>query len=94
MKELVCKVNNIIDIIEELDCVVEIKKINEKIYSDKELMSLLNEYQTYPNEKLKDKIISNDLFQEYKEKEIDINILIMRINQKIKMINNERSCNQ
>lgn len=92
MKELVCKVNNIIDIIDKLDCVVDIKKINEKIYSDKELMSLLNEYQTYPNEKLKNKIISNSLFQEYKEKEIDINILIMEINQKIKMISSERSC--
>ena len=38
--------------------------------------------------------MSNKLFQEYKLKESDLNIMIMSINQKLKAISKERSCNK
>ena len=44
--------------------------------------------------KIKEKIISNELFREYKLKETDLNIMIMSINQKLKTISKERSCNK
>ena len=60
--------------------------------NDKLLLKLLDDYSKTQDEKIKRKIISNDLFQEYKLKETDLNIMIMFINQKLKTISKERSC--
>ena len=65
-----------------------------KIKDDKKLQELLNEYHVSKNESIKEEILENDLFREYKSKETDLNILIMSINQKLKTINNERRCSK
>ena len=62
--------------------------------SDETLLKLLEEYNNTKDEKIKEKIISNELFREYKLKETDLNIMIMSINQKLKTISKERSCNK
>ena len=94
MEELILKVNNLIDTIDNSDIVKAIKKYNDKVMKDEKLLKLLEKYQETKDEKTKEEIMSNKLFQEYKLKESDLNIMIMSINQKLKAISKERSCNK
>ena len=92
MEELFLRVNNLINTIDNSDIVKEIKISNEKVMKDKSLQKLLEEYNKTQDEAIKREIISNDLFQEFKSKETDLNIMIMSINQKLKAISKERGC--
>lgn len=92
MDEFYNRVNNLIDRIDESKLVKEIKILNKKVKNDSELKELLKQYHLTKAENIKEQIISNDLFQEFKSKETDLNILIMSINQKLKKIGNGRSC--
>lgn len=92
MEEFYNKVNNLIDKIDESILVKEIKELNKKVENDSKLKDLLKQYHLTQDESIKEQIISNDLFQEFKSKETDLNILIMSINQKLKKIGNGRSC--
>jgi len=92
MEEFYNKVNNLIDKIDESILVKEIKELNKKVENDSKLKDLLEKYHLTQDESIKEQIISNDLFQEFKSKETDLNILIMSINQKLKKIGNGRSC--
>lgn len=94
MEELILKVNNLIDTIDNSDIVKDIKKYNDKVMKDEELLKLIEKYQETKDEEIKEKIMSNKLFQEYKLKESDLNIMIMSINQKLKAISKERSCSK
>ena len=94
MEELILKVNNLIDTIDNSDIVKDIKKYNDKVMKDEKLLKLLEKYQETKDEEIKEKIMSNKLFQEYKLKESDLNIMIMSINQKLKAISKERSCSK
>lgn len=94
MEELILKVNNLIDIIDNSDIVKAIKKYNDKVMKDEELLRLIEKYQETKDEEIKGKIMSNKLFEEYKLKESDLNIMIMSINQKLKAISKERSCSK
>ena len=92
MEEFYNKVNNLIDKIDESILVKEIKELNKKVENDSKLKDLLKQYHLTQDESIKEQIIWNDLFQEFKSKETDLNILIMSINQKLKKIGNGRSC--
>lgn len=89
MEELWNKIDNLEKALNDLDLVKEIKELTREVNNNQELKQLLEEYQLKPTEDLKRKIIANDLFSRYKEKETDINILIMHINHKLKEINSE-----
>ena len=60
----------------------------------KNLQELLKEYEYNKTDSIKEQIIENELFQKYKEKEIDLNILIMEINKKLKTISKKGSCHK
>ncbi len=92
MNDLMEKVDNLITSIDETKQVQDIKSINEKIMEDKELLDLIKRYQETQDEKLKEKIINNKLFSDYKEKETELNILILDINSKLKNINDKGKC--
>lgn len=94
MEELIVRIDNLINEIDNTSLVKDIKILNKKIKDDKKLQELLNEYHVSKNESIKEEILENDLFREYKSKETDLNILIMSINQKLKTINNERRCSK
>ena len=85
-------VDNLIKKIDSLELVSDIRKLNSMIRNDSNLMKLLDEYKYNKSDDLKEKIISNDLFSKYKDKECEVNLLIMGINQKLSSINNRRSC--
>ena len=92
MNELIGKVDNLINVIDNTEQVKDIKNLNEEIMKDEELLSLIKRYQETHDEKLKEQIINNELFSRYKEKETDLNILILEINSKLKEINNKGKC--
>ena len=92
MNELIEKVDNLKKSIEELDKIKEIKELNKEIIKDKELLKLIEEYNCTQNEKLKQEIINNDLFKQYKILETDINVIILEINSKLKQINDKGKC--
>ena len=94
MEELYNKVNNLISKLDDNDLDKEIRDLTIQVSNDKDLIKLLDEYKITKDESLKRKILSNELFQRYKSKETDLNILIMSVNQKLKAINNERSCHR
>ncbi len=90
MEELYEKIDNLIEVLEEENIVKEIKALNSKVLKDKELLALIDNYKIYKNN-LKE-IEENKLFQEYKEKETDLNILILQINNKLKEITKKDKC--
>ena len=92
MEEFYNKVNNLIDRIDESKLVKEIRTLNRKVENDSELKELLKQYHLTKDDSIKEQIISNELFQEFKSKEIDLNILIMKKKKKLKKIGNGRSC--
>lgn len=92
MNELMEQVDNLMDELDSCEMVSSIKEIRGKISADKELTSLLEEYSYYPSEKLKEKIISHPLFQEYKIKETELNLFIMDMNQRLKKISKKGTC--
>ena len=90
MEELYEKIDNLLKILEEQDEVKEIKKLNKIIKEDRELNELVMKYQN--DKSLLKEIENNKLFQEYKEKETDLNILILKINERLKEITKKESC--
>ena len=92
MEKLYEKVDNLIKELDNYGSIKKIKKLNDKIIKDKELMQLLSDYNNSKNDEIKNKIINNKLFQEYKTNETDINLLIFEINKRLKEINNKGKC--
>ena len=72
--------------------VKEIKDINKLIMNDKELLELIKKYNETQDEDIKIKILNNELFKDYKDKETELNILILEINSKLKEISNKGKC--
>lgn len=92
MDELMEKVDNLINSIDNTKQVKDIKVINKLIMEDKELLDLIKRYNETQDENLKKEIINNKLFKDYKEKETELNILILDINSKLKDISNKGKC--
>ena len=92
MNELMELVDNFKKSLDNTKEVQEIKEYNKKISKDKDLLSKIKKYNDTKDESLKKEIISNKLFNEYKEKEIDFNILILKINKELKRISTKKGC--
>lgn len=92
MNDLMEKVDNLITSIDSTKQVEEIKEINEEIMKDKDLLEMISKYNVTQDEELKKKIISNKLFNDYKEKETKLNVLILELNSKLKEISNKGKC--
>ena len=72
--------------------VKDIKKYNKIISKDKELLKNIESYNTSMDESMKNKILNNNNFLLYKEKETNLNFLILDINSKLKKINIKKDC--
>lgn len=92
MNELMELVDNFKKELDMTKEVQDIKDYNKKISKDKDLLSKIKKYNDTKDESLKKEIISNKLFNEYKEKEIDFNILILKINKELKRISTKKGC--
>jgi cell fate (sporulation/competence/biofilm development) regulator YmcA (YheA/YmcA/DUF963 family) len=92
MNELMELVDNLKKELDMTKEVQDIKDYNKKISKDKDLLSKIKKYNDTKDESLKKEILSNKLFNEYKEKEIDFNILILKINKELKRISTKKGC--
>ena len=92
MNELMNSVDNFLNELDSSSLVLDLKEVLDKVKKDKELVKLLEEYNTYPKEDIKNEIIKNKTFQEFKIKETELNLFIMEINQKLKTISKKGKC--
>lgn len=94
MEELIEKVEALKEELNENVSVKKIKELNKKLEKDKELLKDIEKYQYTKDINLKNKIMNNDLFKEYKEAETEINFIILEINKRLKQINNKGKCHR
>ena len=92
MEEFVYQLDNLMEKLDSWDIVCHLKELNETIHGDLELQELLKEYSNQPSDELKNKILMNPLFLEYKEYETELNLFIMSFNKKLKEITNKGGC--
>lgn len=92
MEELIEKVNELKEELNNTKQVKELKEINNSIMKDQELLNDIKKYNETQDISIKERIINNKLFRDYKDKETELNILILEINNKLKEINSSRSC--
>ena len=93
MNELMGKVEQLKKELDSSTMIVSLKEALDNVKKDKELCSLLDSYQKYPDEEIKKKILENKTFQEFKIKETDLNLFIMEMNQRLKTITKKGRCN-
>ena len=94
MKELIEKVENLKKELDNSQEVKHIKELNSKINDNKELISLIEKYNEKQDESIKEQIINNEFFREYKLSENEINYIILEINSKLKQISKKGSCSK
>ncbi len=93
MEELLEKVANLKKELDNTKEVKEIIRLNNQIKNNQALLNKIKQYQETRKESLKEEIYSNELYQEYKTAETNLNILILEINSKLKKITNKGKCN-
>lgn len=93
MEELIEKINNLKNILDNTEEVKKISLLNEQIKNNQELLSKIKLYNETKKESLKEEIYADEIYQKYKETETDLNILILEINKKLKKISNKGKCN-
>ena len=92
MNELIDKVEQLKNTLDDTKEIQELKSVNEEIMKDKELLEDIKRYNETQDEKLKEKIINHKLFREYRHKETECNILILEINSKLKELKDKGKC--
>ena len=92
MNELINLVDDLKKDLDNTKEVTELLKVKEKVLQDKELLSKIEKYNLTKKKELKEEIISNEIFNKFKEKEMDLNILIMSINKELKKIKGDKHC--
>ncbi len=93
MEKLIEKVENLKNVLDEQEKIKQIKNSNVKVLEDEELLKLIKDYNQTKNPSIKEKILRNKNFQDYKEQETEINFIILEINQKLKEISKRGNCN-
>lgn len=92
MENLIEKVNNLKEELNKEECILNIKRLNKELINNKDLINKIKRYHQTKDDNIKEELYKNSLIKEYKETETDINILIMKINQKLKLIDNKGKC--
>ena len=92
MEKIIEKVERLKNALDEEQVVIDLKKLNSEIKTDEELNKLLTEYHNSPSETLRNNLIQNSKIRKYKEKETELNILILEINSNLKQITKKDKC--
>ena len=92
MEELIEKLENLKKELDHTAEVVKVKDLNAGIKNAQELQIKLSEYKRTNSEELKKEIYNDKSYQEYKEAETDLNILIMQINKSLRKVNSKGKC--
>lgn len=92
MNELIEKLEQLKDVIRQEDVIVSFLEEKDKTLSNSSLVSKIEKYREAPSESLKKEIEESPSFLVYKEKETEVNLFILGINQRFKMIRSEFDC--
>ena len=92
MEKLYEKLDNLKEVLNETETIIKLKKITEKVMQDKGLLKQIEDYNYTKDERIKDKILNNQTFREYKHQEAELNLLILEINSKLKEITKKDKC--
>ena len=88
------KLDNLIKVIDEEECIKSIRKLNKEILNDKKMVNLVTKYNETKDISIKKELYNNPKFQIYKDMETEVNLLIMKINNKLKEISKGSSCSK
>lgn len=91
MNELIEKVDILKKELNKDENIIKIKELNNKLKKDLELQKLIEEYRVTRNEEIREKIISNTLYLEYKHIENEINFIVLKIRSKLKNITSDNN---
>lgn len=89
MNELLNKIKLYEEQLDKNKDIKRIKELNELIRKDKDLNKKILEYQVTKDPSLKMEIYNNELYKEYKSLETNINLIIMSLNAKLKVISDK-----
>lgn len=92
MEELIEKLEELKKEIEKTKEVSSYLEAKDRIFSDKSLLLQVEEYRKGFSSGLKEVIEKNPTYLQYKEKEMDVNLLIFGMNQKFKKLNQSLDC--
>ncbi len=66
----------------------------KNVYKNKDLIELVKKYNDTKDSKIRYEVYKNKEFMRYKQCETDVNLLIMEINNRLKIISNSGGCNE
>ena len=92
MNEVMEKTSILLEKLENSETIKNIKRVKNEALKNPHLLSLLKEYEETQAENIKEEILKNPLFKEYKEEEIELNLFIMSMNQELKKIKGKGDC--
>lgn len=92
MEKVLEKLDNLKEEIKKEEVVKDYLKIKQEVLEDDLLKKLIEDYHKLPTEKKKEEIIQNNLFKKYKEKENELNFLILKINNEFKKLKKTTAC--
>ena len=98
MEEVNIKLKELFDILDHDERVIAVKQYKEKLLHDEVFLNKIRQLQIldmYSDEylMLKKELFQNPDFVAFKHYENEINLLILEINQKLKLLTDERGCN-
>lgn len=91
MEELIEKVNILKKELDKDSNIIKIKDLNNIIKDNTELLELISKYKITRNEEIKNKIISDPIYLEYKHYENEVNFIILKIRNELKKITNKEN---
>ena len=92
MEELYVKLDNLKKVLDETETVRELKRLTKKLSENKRLLELIEKYNYTQDERIKEQIIKDEEFIEYKHHETELNFLILEINRELKQITKKDKC--
>ena len=92
MEKLYEKIDNLKKVLDETETIKEIKEAIKQTKQNKELLELIETYNNTQDERIKKQIINNNDFIKYKQKETELNLLILELNQKLNKITKKDKC--
>lgn len=92
MEELLNRLDKLKKELDNLPLFKELDLCIKNINNNKELVEKIENYNLTKNNSLRLEIYSYKEIQEYKEKENELNLMILEINKRLKTITNKRSC--
>ena len=88
--ELIDQVKNKLDLEESI---INLKVLSKKLLNNRELINNIEMYKYNRKDELKSKILRNEDYNKYREYLTELNLIILDINTKLKLINKEGNVN-